>query len=107
MLEEIVRLSLLLSFIVFRVQSLVIVNHNDLSLVKLSDRTFRLRVKVQNTTKTFNLQRRQENMQTLIADEDESLSPIQKSVSTSVTHVIRIGEFFAKKRAKGSRWETI
>ena len=90
MLEEIVRLSLLLSFIVFRVQSLVIVNHNDLSLVKLSDRTFRLRVKVQNTTKTFNLQKRQENMQTLIADEDESLSSIQKSVSTSVTHVIRI-----------------
>jgi len=82
MLEEIVRLSLLLSFIVFRVQSLVIVNHNDLSLVKLSDRTFRLSVKVQNTTKTFNLQRRQENMQTLIADEDESLSPIQKSTET-------------------------
>ena len=97
MLEEIVKLSLLLNFIVHHVHGLVIMNNNELSLVQLSDNAFVLRVNIHNSTKTFNLKRRQENIQTLIADEDESLSPIHKSVSlTHVTHVMHIITHFVE-----------
>ena len=66
------------STVIFHVncQSLV----NDIELTKSKDSLFTLKVQFENRSLVYHLRRKNADVNTLIADEDESLSPLEKHV---------------------------
>ena len=66
--------------VILHVNSRSILNKNDIELTKSKDNFFTLKVQFENRTLVYNLRRKHTNVNTLIAEEDESLSPLEKHV---------------------------
>jgi len=64
--------------VILHVNSKSLLNKNDIELTKSKDNFFTLKVQFENRTLVYNLRRKHTNVNTLIAEEDESLSPLEK-----------------------------